>query len=143
MIIRSEIIDEARKWINVRFRHQGRTKDGIDCVGLIIQVAKGLKISEFDITSYSRGANSLELIKFFKDLMNEKLLSEMTLGDVLVFRESAYPCHIAIIGEQKGIQTIIHAYAPRRKVVEERYEGEWKEKVTHCFEIPGVEPWVN
>jgi cell wall-associated NlpC family hydrolase len=43
MLDRQHIVDTARGWLGVPYRHQGRRKDkGVDCVGLIIGVGAEL-----------------------------------------------------------------------------------------------------
>ena len=37
VIKRREIVDAARNWVGVPYRHQGRTRNGIDCVGLLLE----------------------------------------------------------------------------------------------------------
>ena len=55
-MIPSRVIDEARGWVGVPFRHQGRDYSGIDCVGLPIVVGQSLGLFDqrLDIANYGR-----------------------------------------------------------------------------------------
>ena len=53
-ITRKCFIDEARKYVGVKFAHQGRNpKIGIDCGGLILIVARSLNLSELEYLGYA------------------------------------------------------------------------------------------
>lgn len=128
-----EIIAEARKWDGVRWRHQGRTRlQGIDCVGLIVLVAQALGISDWDITTYGRRSMDHGLKKHFYHHMEViKNLSDAGPGDVVLMKELAFPTHVGILGHG----TLIHAYLPRKKVVEEPYSADWVAKTTDAFKF--------
>ncbi len=55
-LTRCNAIESARTWVGTPFRHQGRGKSGIDCVGLVINVGKdiGAVPSEYDNKNYPR-----------------------------------------------------------------------------------------
>ncbi len=132
-----KIIDAARGWLGTKWRHQGRSKIGIDCVGLVIKVAEELNYDvQMDRTDYIRRSTGIDFVNHFKKHLVEKRIIEVEAGDILVFRETAFPYHSAIVGQNTFGLTIIHAFAPRRKVVEEQYTDDWKRKVTHCFALP-------
>jgi hypothetical protein len=54
LIVKAQVVSAAREWIGVPFRHQGRTRDGVDCAGVVIKVAHALGLSSFDATGYRR-----------------------------------------------------------------------------------------
>ncbi len=137
---RLDIIMAAREWIGVRWQHQGRTIHGIDCVGLILKVGQELKLVDFDTTNYQRRTHGTLFLKHFKEHMKQKPILEGIPGDVLLLRDAQYPCHSTIIGERNNTQTIIHAHALKRKVLEEPLnQGDWLDKRVACFEFIGVE----
>ncbi|WBQ10873.1 hypothetical protein L2D01_03620 [Hyphomonadaceae bacterium ML37] len=54
-IVTSEgIIAEARGWLGVPWGHQGSTRCGVDCVGLVVCLADVLDQSAHDSISYPR-----------------------------------------------------------------------------------------
>ncbi|MBL4907867.1 MAG: hypothetical protein JKX94_10480 [Sneathiella sp.] len=40
-------------------------------------------------------------------------------GDIALFRDSGFPVHLGFLALKKGVQTVLHAHARRRKVIEE------------------------
>lgn len=137
---RDHIVAEARSWIDVPWRHQGRSREhGVDCAGLIIKVAHGLDLSAYDITNYQRNARDGAFVCHFQENMVEKPLTEMKVGDVILFRDHVFSCHSGIVTMKKGILHFVHAYARYRKVVEGPFDKEWLDKRTHCFEFHGIE----
>jgi hypothetical protein len=93
-----------------------------------------------DSTDYTRRAQGVKFLNLFRKYMDEVQYSKMAPGDVILFRDGQYPCHAAILGEDsKGNLTIIHAHAPRRKVIEEKLsQGDWISKYAGCFAYRGV-----
>lgn len=45
-------IAEALSWLNVPYRHRGRTKRGIDCLGLLLMIYKNIGFNIPDDTEY-------------------------------------------------------------------------------------------
>lgn len=138
MVTTTQIVDEARKWKGVPWRHQGRTERGIDCAGLVVCVAKELGLSDFDTTDYQRTAQQHKLLGYFREHMDARPLKDVRPGDVILFRDSAYPCHVAMVGESNGRLSIIHAHAERRVVLEEPLTEHWRGKWVAAFRFKGV-----
>lgn len=131
---------EARSWKEVPWLHQGRTRQGVDCAGLIIVVAKALSLANYDTTDYQRRSHGRAFLQHFKDNMNQKPLLDAQPGDVILFRDRQFPCHCAIVAEANGQLTIIHGHVKSRKVVETRLdEGDWFERRVACFEFEDLE----
>lgn len=138
-LIADKVVEEARGWLEVRFRHQGRNRAGIDCAGLCVVIAHALGLSEFDTANYGRAPKNDTFIGHFRNNMTQKNRLDRKPGDVLLFRDDMFTCHSAIYDIVNGQEVIIHAYALRRKVVEEDFTEEWLSKLTHCFAYHGVE----
>lgn len=126
----------ARGWLDVPFRHQGRARGGIDCVGLLICVARELGLPEYDVTGYTRRAQGMGFIEHFRANLIEIPIASAVPGDVLVFVETVFPCHTGILSERHGEPHLIHAHAPRRKVIEEPFAGEWRDRLRFAFRFP-------
>ena len=139
MLNRQDIVDEARSWLGVKWVHQGRTRYGIDCAGLVIEVAKSLGLSAYDTTNYQRRTHGHKFLNHFRQNMIEKRISDALPGDVMLFRDDMYPCHSTILGDRSAMLTIIHAHATRRAVVEDfLHQGDWQDRCVACFEFEGV-----
>ncbi|APH70644.1 C40 family peptidase [Aquibium oceanicum] len=127
------VVTEARGWLGVPWRHQGRTRSGIDCVGLVVCVARALHLSDYDSTGYSRRAQGQGFVEHFRGNMDGIAILEARPGDVIVFADQAYPCHCGFLTERLGHPHLLHAHATRRQVIEEPYAGEWPEKIKFAF----------
>lgn len=140
MVTRQDIVNEARSWLGVRWTHQGRTREGIDCAGLVILVGRDLGLTHYDTTAYRRRPDHAKFIDYFLAGGGTRVpLVKARPGDVLLFTEQAYPCHSSIISEKNGVPHIIHAHLPRRGVVEEPLIEPWLSKRVAAFAFPGVE----
>lgn len=140
---REDIIAEAREWIGIPWQHQASLKGiACDCVGLVRGVYRELTGMDFDVpVNYPA---TWHLFKSEPWLYNEckKYASEIPIedarcGDLLLFsfRERFVSHHIAIL---TNAGTIIHSYMDVGKVVETRYDEQWKGYTRHAFQYPGV-----
>lgn len=136
MPIREDIVAAARGWIGTPFHHQGRLKGvGVDCVGVVIGVARELGISDFDTTGYARRPDSRELEKLARALMIEVPARKALPGDVLLLEIDGQPQHLAFVTDIG----MLHAYAPLRRVVEHVRDDGWDARIIAAFKLPGVE----
>lgn len=136
---RDEIVAEARKWLGTHWRHQGRAASGLDCCGLVIRVGNDLDLISYDTTAYSRRTTGEEFLHHFLNAGMYKVpLGRAKPGDVLITSDHKFPCHCGFIGEKQGVKTFIHAYAWKRRVVEDWFET-WLPKAVTVVRFPGVE----
>lgn len=135
----NSVILEARSWCGVKWQHQGRSRAGVDCAGVIVMVARALGLPVKDRTDYQRRTHGPQFLQHFKDNLPEKPITEIAPGDVLVFTEPSYPCHCGIVTEKHGTLYFVHGYAKRRKVIEEHLSEEWWRKIVGVFSWPGLE----
>lgn len=138
MVTRQQLVEEARTWLDVPWRHLGRNRAGIDCVGLGVEVLKSLDLPWHDVPSYSSTPHA-GLIAHIKQVCDPIKINDIKPGDVLVFRTAHYPFHVGMVSEKYGKLHVIHATAARRKVVEEPFAHELVDNVTHAFRIRGIE----
>lgn len=135
-ITRDTLIATTRNFLGTPFRHQGRSAQGVDCVGLLICIARALDLPHDDVTGYTRRAEGMGFLEHFRGQLMEIALSAAGPADVLVFVETVYPCHTGLLSERNGVQHLIHAHAPRRKVIEEPYLGIWPARARFAFRFP-------
>src|SRR4051812_45789055 len=97
-VSREAVIAEARTWDGVRWVHQGRTRHGVDCVGLIVNVCWKLGITDYDFKSYGRvpiGQNFMT--HFIEGGGTRILLPDAQPADLMLFRDAVFPCHCGIL----------------------------------------------
>jgi len=137
-----QIVDAARSWIGTPFHHQGRIKTvGVDCLRLLIGVAlelylrdvEGVPLAAYDELSYGHMPDERNLyMKLQNVLIETKALKS---ENIVLFEIDGAARHLGIIGSKNGYFSIIHAYAPARKVIEHRLDEEWKAKIVKLFKV--------
>lgn len=129
-----DVVVEARTWIGVRWRHQGRDRDGLDCVGLPIVCALKLRGLKIPTNDYPRASTDNQMIEICRQYLEP--VADMQPGDVVVLGFGRQR-HMAIIGDYpSGGLSLIHAYLPNRKVVEQRLDDVWAGRILAAFRIP-------
>jgi len=134
---RSELVDQARKYVGIPWLHQGRSVAGVDCIGVLLGVSDAFDVYYEDMQGYARTPEGhvflRQLLKFFPISR-----SAPQAGSIGVFRQGSFPCHVGIFGEDnKKHLTLINASIKHRKVVEERFVPEsWN--LVYTLNFPGV-----
>jgi cell wall-associated NlpC family hydrolase len=136
MITGQALADCARTWVGVPFRHQGRTRNGVDCAGLVIGVLRecnALPRDFQDVPAYGRAPQAV--------------LAELVTA-LTVQADAPAPGVIVLIrwpGERfashVGLCTganLVHAYMRARRVVEHGYRGPWVRDTAALRAVPGV-----
>lgn len=134
---RSDILCAARAWLGTPFRHQGRCRGvGVDCIGLIVGVARDLGLGARDRTDYPRQPDGRSLEAALEDQLRLLGPGDMGPGDVLLMRIRRMPQHVGFLAEHG---TIIHAHSAAGRVVEMRLNERWWERMVAAYRFPGVE----
>lgn len=130
----NKIVKKAREYIGTPFQHQGRLKGvGVDCVGLVVCVAKELKLSDYDFLEYSRIPTGNMLEALLVTHLDKIPKSEARSGDIYLLRIDKEPQHLAIVSD-KGI---IHAYSGSGGVVEHSVNEKWHKRIIAAFRFRG------
>jgi cell wall-associated NlpC family hydrolase len=123
---RSIVVDEARRWLGTPYHCQADVRGaGVDCAMLIVRVFVDSGLCEaFDPRPYSDD--------WFLHRSDERYLGFVfnycaevqgaCPGDVIVFRYGRCYSHGGIVTVADPL-TIIHAYQPARRVIEEIVAG--------------------
>jgi cell wall-associated NlpC family hydrolase len=130
------VVREARNWVGVPYRHQGRDRGGIDCVGLPIVVLRslGLVVPEFAALDYSRTPRPDDLERRF--LPSCTPLPHAVPGCVVTLRLVRSIMHLAILTDT---DTLIHVMEKHARVVEHGFRGMWRERFSQAYyALPGV-----
>lgn len=134
MLQSSDVIAAARRHIGTPWRHQGRMPGrGLDCVGLCIVVAAELGLADVDFTAYDRRTDWPQFLAQYRRHAVEMSRADAAPGRMVIIPTEG-TAHVGILGDG----TLIHAYARRRKVVEEAWSDDWKSRLVAVFAFPGV-----
>ena len=137
--MRSEIVAEARTWLDTPYLHQGRRKGhGVDCLGLIVGVAHALGLSRYDNRAYSPQPDAVTLQRLCD--------KHMTLRDGLVpgavallwMARREVPQHMAIVTDLPGRLGIIHAHQRLGAVREHGLDEFWGKRVLAVYDFAGI-----
>jgi hypothetical protein len=122
----------------VRYRHQGRSREGVDCIGLPVCVRAELGLAPMDSFGYAKRSEGSEMLDYCRANMVSVDRSSLRPGDLLV-QMSGVIRHIAIVGDYPGGGlSIIHSHLPNKKVVECRLDDQFMKTVRGCFRFPEV-----
>lgn len=144
-VMRSDVVRAARSYIGTPFHHQGRSRVGMDCAGLVICVARDLGIvpKDFDVPAYPRRADGSTMIALCVENMESIALDDMLPGDVIVVAVRRDPQHMGFVGDYRyGGFSIIHAASRRDgkgEVVETRLMFARNQQYRAAFRIRVVQ----
>ena len=134
MVTIHKIIEAARAYIGTKFKHGGRSKNGIDCIGLIECSLHDAEIlTKVTTPGYSRNPVPDEFSAGLDKYFDRVPLLEISPGDILWFAIEGIPRHVGFYTEDN---TVIHAYAKLKKeVIEHRLTPEWKNNIRRVYRI--------
>lgn len=141
-VTREQIVAEARSWVGTPWVHQHRVKGrAVDCVGLVIGVARalGLVPQDFDFTGYGRVPDGQLLLRCAQH-MRPVARDAMQPGDVVVVAVEHDPQHIGILSPYPGGRlALVHSTSTgARGVVESRLVFSPVLQFRAAFALPGV-----
>ncbi len=136
-----QVIAAGRAYRGVRWHHQGRSRAGIDCAGVIICTAHDLALSDFDITGYPREPDGSMSALLREHCELQPPGTEPVPGMVAEIRFDAEPQHLGlIVPYHLGGAGLLHAMALHpRKVVEHRLDDVWRRRIVALYKLPGVD----
>jgi len=142
----ASLSEAARRYIGVRFRHRGRSRHGVDCVGLGVLAYADCGVTVEDFLLYGREPFRDGLVARLTRALGDPVsvapvrLSSLRDGDVIVIRYDINPHHVAIVGERdyggRAALTMIHADGTQGRVLEQRLTPDVVERITHVFRRP-------
>jgi cell wall-associated NlpC family hydrolase len=131
-----QIIVHCREWLGVKFRHQGRSKSGIDCIGLFAEAAREIGRTIPIPSNYTHHPDQKVLFAELNRLFEKITKAEMAVGDLLLMRfmddQQRIPCRHVAIRTDLGV---LHSSAQFKKVTEHGLDSEWMEKIEHVFRM--------
>lgn len=135
MAKRKDIIAKARSWIGIKYRFRGRSRQGIDCSGLIVGVANDLKIFDYDFTNYV--LNDPEVIHkhILKSGMFEINVNDRLPADILNIAIKNHPIHLAILVNEARM---VHTNQTVNMVVECSIPHK-RDRIVRVYRYPNME----
>jgi hypothetical protein len=120
--LREQIQSVARSYLNVPWRHQGRTREfGLDCMGLPIAVARDIGLTVADFVSYGLQPDWPTLYRFLHPNAFRISIDEKGPGDLVLLENEGVP-HGAILPDGGAPFSIIHSWQPNKKVIEALFD---------------------
>lgn len=132
----NDIVTEARSYMGVPWVHQGRSRDGVDCLGLAILVAGATRGYEFDLRNYAAQASDETMQAKCLEHMDKVRLADLAPGHIVVIRFENQR-HMAIVCDYHiaGHLTLIHASSKYGKVVEHRLDSVWRRLIMSAYAL--------
>ncbi len=145
MTIARDVIAAARAYLGTRFAHQGRSADGLDCLGLLIATADDLGLafnnqpaSTLDVPQYGSRPDVVMLKKKLDGHLVSIHFNEARAADIALLKIDGSPQHLALLTDYPLASELgmIHAYAPARQVTEHRYDPHWRRATYALYRLP-------
>lgn len=134
---KKDIIKQARTYLGVPWKHQGRSKNGVDCVGFLVLSFKSIGVPVIDLKGYSRQPDGKKLKQILDEQPSLNLVNNIQIGDILLLRIRHDPQHVALVTDSKTSEFgMIHAYnGGEKKVIEHDLADYWKRKIVAIYRI--------
>ena len=92
-------LEAARGWLGVAWRHQGRSRAGIDCIGLVVMAARVCGLDAPLAATYGRTQSYFEMKPVLCGFARR--IAETRPGALLLYKDGAQ-LHLAIATETPG-----------------------------------------
>lgn len=142
MTTRADVVAQARQWLDVPFLHQGVSREGCDCRGLVIGVCRelGLVAPDFDVTGYPREPDGRSMLEACDRHMQRIGRDAMQPGDVIVVAFHKHPQHLGILTDHAyGCRGVIHGLGvTAQRVVETQLQFTPSMRFVAAYALPGV-----
>lgn len=132
---REQVVCAAREFLGVRWRHQGRTRHGIDCAGLLVASFRAAGFEPMDVTGYGRIPYKSKLEEMLRANLGEPVpKAQMRAGDVVLMKWSGAPSHVGLVSDYPfGGFALIHAFLQNKCVVEHRIDVDWLDHIVEVY----------
>lgn len=146
MTTRADIVAEAKAWRGIRWHHQGYSKVGCDCFGLVMGIGLACGISEarewetgpLEFRAYQRQPDARLLLTACARFFDPADRDSIRLADILILGFGRDPMHFSIVSAL-GPLYVIHALSRPGRVVEHRIDPTWNARIMRAYRFRGVE----
>lgn len=139
-IRRENLISKAREWVGVNYHHQGASRYGCDCIGLVIGclLELGSDFSSFDIPDRTERPNGNQFQTQIELVCGAPQERPPQAGDLALFKIYNEPQHCGIISDLGYSLGLIHADRSLGKVVECALSKQWESRLIAIYHIPCI-----
>lgn len=135
-MIRTLIVEEARRWIGTPYQHQASKREvGCDCIGLVRGVARAVGFQDpfetgdaREFTGYGASPDPARLRAAVARFLNPIGRDAASCGDIMLMRFKREPQHFALLIERHP-DRMIHSLSTIGRVVETHVAGQWLPRV--------------
>lgn len=150
---RQQLLDAARVYLGTPFQHQGRSKHGIDCSGLVIQATGDTGLHPEDVQSQIPRYNARPNPRYFA-LMTRWLIEipfeQAIPADIFLsrYQNRQFPQHMGFItAYPHGLSGLgllhLSPLSSVARVVEQPLDQQWKDLILSIWRIPGIDDQVT
>ena len=139
---RQEVVEIAKSFIGVRWVHQGRRPDGIDCAGLVVLTGQAVGLLDedyIDYTNYRRQPDGSSFKAQFAKYADRTLWPIAKDGDIVIFGKGVYNFHCGILFFKDGRPYMVHGYSESGKVMEQPLNDYWLNRMTLVYKYRGID----
>jgi len=132
----NDIVEAAKSFLGVKWVHQGRRPDAVDCAGLVVLTGKKAGVLDEnykDYINYSRRPDGIQFKKQFDKYADRVAWNKAQEGDILIFGEGIYNFHCGILFFKHGKPHMIHGYYESGKVMETPLTPYWLKKMSLVY----------
>lgn len=113
MIDSLAIARTASGWLGVPYRHQGRSRYGCDCAGLVVGVLAELGV-DLRLPAYGPEGSGVDAARFIAQAGGQSIpIMDAGAGDLVAWRPPGAGLHLGLM----GFDLVVHASASVGRVV--------------------------
>lgn len=129
------LVAAARRYMDARWKHQGRRPTAMDCLGLVVLSLRDIGVEVEDRQGYGRTPYNHQLAASLRAHFGEPV-DDLQPGDIVTMSWAGEEHHVAIVGDHPEGLSLIHALinAPGGgRVVEMRLSPDYRARVVEAF----------
>lgn len=132
----ADLVTAARSFMGCRWRHQGRSREGVDCIGLVVAARAALGLQTLDVNDYNRKQPGEPMLEYCRLHMLPVQIGDLRAADILVMAYGDFR-HMAIVADcVYGGLSLVEAHLEVGKVAERRLDDALLARVRGAFRMP-------
>lgn len=121
-ITAEDFIKTARQYSGTPYRHQGRSRAGTDCGGLLLMVGRDLKVTTLEVLGYSPNPDGATFERLLNKMLTKVRRKESVKpGDIIACDYGEGIQHTAIVIRKESPERILVIHAKMQHGVTEHY----------------------